>query len=300
MDDLVNSLASTFEVTKSENNIYSKHPRFDQYKQKTGKAADQNVRRKDFLKQQKQRRCDFLNHVRGLAVGDWNEEDAEKSNSDCDDMEVTQQKFKPPKRYKDQLMLSEWLVDVPKDFHLEWLMLVCPIGKRNLVVAAGGRTSSYSKSGYCVDTFASCLPGGSIQTSSGYTVLDCIYSTAEQIFYVLDVMCWNNHPVYDSETEFRFFWLKTKLNETSQLATVSKSNSYKFLGLCNYACTKDQISLALADCEPNKVDGLLFYHKRTHYTFGSTPLVTWLKVPMVKEILEIDPPPGFSDFEMAS
>ena len=32
-------------------------------------------------------------------------------------------------------MLSEWLVDVPDDLVQEWFMVVCPIGKRNLVIA---------------------------------------------------------------------------------------------------------------------------------------------------------------------
>lgn len=35
-----------------------------------------------------------------------------------------------------QLMLSEWLVDVPDDLVQEWFMVVCPMGKRNLVIAA--------------------------------------------------------------------------------------------------------------------------------------------------------------------
>ena len=33
-------------------------------------------------------------------------------------------------------MLSEWLVDVPDDLVEEWFMVVCPMGKRNLVIAA--------------------------------------------------------------------------------------------------------------------------------------------------------------------
>ena len=33
-------------------------------------------------------------------------------------------------------MLSEWLVDVPDDLVQEWVMVVCPMGKRNLVIAA--------------------------------------------------------------------------------------------------------------------------------------------------------------------
>lgn len=34
-----------------------------------------------------------------------------------------------------QLMLSEWLVDVPAELDTEWLMVVCPVGKRSLIVA---------------------------------------------------------------------------------------------------------------------------------------------------------------------
>lgn len=44
----------------------------------------------------------------------------------------------------------------------------------------------------------------------------------------------------------------------------------------------------------SKIDGLLFYHKRTHYTFGSTPLVVWLKPYMLPEILNIPVPDKLS------
>lgn len=30
-----------------------------------------------------------------------------------------------------------------------------------------------------------------------YTILDCIYSDVERTYYILDVMCWRGHPVYD-------------------------------------------------------------------------------------------------------
>lgn len=35
--------------------------------------------------------------------------------------------------------------------------------------------------------------------TSDYTVLDCIYSELTRTFYILDLMCWKGHPVYDSE-----------------------------------------------------------------------------------------------------
>lgn len=39
-----------------------------------------------------------------------------------------------------------------------------------------------------------------------------------------------------------------------------------------------------------QLDGLLFYHKRSHYTFGPSPLVVWLKAYMMPEILGISVP----------
>lgn len=30
-----------------------------------------------------------------------------------------------------------------------------------------------------------------------YTILDCIYSEVDRTYYILDVMCWRGHPVYD-------------------------------------------------------------------------------------------------------
>lgn len=49
--------------------------------------------------------------------------------------------YKKPKRYKDFLMLSEWLVDVPEDFAEKYYAVPCPVGKRVLVVS--GNVSSY-------------------------------------------------------------------------------------------------------------------------------------------------------------
>lgn len=40
------------------------------------------------------------------------------------------------------------------------------------------------------------------------------------------------------------------------------------------------------------MDGLLFYHRQTHYTPGSTPLVGWLRPYMVSDILGIEVPEG--------
>lgn len=33
-------------------------------------------------------------------------------------------------------------------------------------------------------------------------ILDCLFDEKEGIYYVLDIMCWSNHPVYDSEVKY--------------------------------------------------------------------------------------------------
>ena len=42
-------------------------------------------------------------------------------------------------RYADELMLSEWLVDIPETLSNDWIFLPCPAGKRCLVVASNVR-----------------------------------------------------------------------------------------------------------------------------------------------------------------
>jgi snurportin-1 len=63
------------------------------------------------------------------SVGDGNLSD------NPDEMEWSPPKIKPPRAYQDQIMLSEWLDEVPVDFETNWL-----VGKRCLVVASRVKT----------------------------------------------------------------------------------------------------------------------------------------------------------------
>ncbi|XP_075620395.1 snurportin-1 isoform X2 [Balearica regulorum gibbericeps] len=244
------------------------HPRLAAYKARSGPG--QAERRQRLLRLQKERRLDYVNHARRLAEDDWagvESEGEEKEGEDAEEEEMDVDAGKKlPKRYANQLMLSEWLVDVPLDLEQEWVVVVCPVGKRALVVASRGSTAAYTKSGFCVNRFPSLLPGGNRHNSTSekvYCILDCIYNEAKQTYYILDVMCWRGHPVYDCQTDFRFFWLFSKIQEEEGLGEKSRINP---------------------------VDGLLFYHKQTHYTPGSTPLVGWLRPYMVPEILGLAVP----------
>ncbi|XP_063201617.1 snurportin-1 isoform X2 [Chroicocephalus ridibundus] len=242
------------------------HPRLAAYKPRGGPG--QAERRQRLLRLQRERRLDYVNHARRLAEDDWagvESEGEEEKDEEEEEMDVDAVK-KLPKRYANQLMLSEWLVDVPLDLEQEWVVVVCPVGKRALVVASRGTTAAYTKSGFCVNRFPSLLPGGNRHNSTSekvYSILDCIYNEVKQTYYILDVMCWRGHPVYDCQTDFRFFWLFSKIQEEEGLGEKSRINP---------------------------VDGLLFYHKQTHYTPGSTPLVGWLRPYMVPEILGLTVP----------
>ncbi|XP_069653970.1 snurportin-1 isoform X2 [Haliaeetus albicilla] len=266
MEELSAALAAGA-VLAAPNSPAGPHPRLAAYKARGGPG--QAERRRRLLRLQRERRLDYVNHARRLAEDDWagveSEGEEKEEIAEEEEMDVDAGK-KLPKRYANQLMLSEWLVDVPLDLEQEWVVVVCPVGKRALVVASRGTTAAYTKSGFCVNRFPSLLPGGNRHNSTSekvYCILDCIYNEAKQTYYILDVMCWRGHPVYDCQTDFRFFWLSSKIQEEEGLGEKSRINP---------------------------VDGLLFYHKQTHYTPGSTPLVGWLRPYMVPEILGLAVP----------
>ncbi|XP_023811404.1 snurportin-1 isoform X1 [Oryzias latipes] len=307
MDDLTQALSTSFAVSKEPNSISAPHPRLSQYKSKYS-VLEQSERRRRFLDFQKSKRLNYVNHARRLASGDWTgadsdgEEDMEKQEegeqnqggeTEEEGMEIEKRKL--PKHYANQLMLSEWLVDVPSELDTDWLLVVCPVGKRSLIVASKGSTAAYTKSGYCVNRFPSLLPGGNRHNSAmgkDYTILDCIYSEVDRTFYILDVMCWRGHPVYDCPTEFRFFWLQSKVQETEGMSEIAKRNPFRFVSLQSSECTPASIQKVLAAEYSFSVDGLLFYHRQTHYTPGSTPLVGWLRPYMVADILGMAVPEG--------
>ncbi|XP_074736980.1 snurportin-1 isoform X2 [Strix uralensis] len=230
MEELSAALAAGVALA-APNSPAAPHPRLAAYKARGGPG--QAERRQRLLRLQRERRLDYVNHARRLAEDDWagvesegEDKDKEGEDEEEEEMDVDAGK-KLPKRYANQLMLSEWLVDVPLDLEQEWVVVVCPVGKRALVVASRGTTAAYTKSGFCVNRFPSLLPGGNRHNSTSekvYCILDCIYNEAKQTYYILDVMCWRGHPVYDCQTDFRFFWLYSKIQEEEGLGEKSRIN----------------------------------------------------------------------------
>ncbi|KAG0263281.1 hypothetical protein BGZ95_003846, partial [Linnemannia exigua] len=124
--------------------------------------------------------------------------------------------------FKDQMMMPEPMADIPIDLDTSYYIVPLPIGHRCFVISADGKTTARLPSGQLlVAAFESCLPAGSSQyrgnRRSDYCILDCVYSSVTRTFWTMDIMCWRGHPVYECETEFRFWWLRGKLAEIESL-----------------------------------------------------------------------------------
>ncbi|XP_075537217.1 snurportin-1 isoform X2 [Dermacentor variabilis] len=295
MDGLLDSLSAGLRVTLDENSTLTPHPRFASYKLKYS-ASSQEARRLKFFEDQKKKRSDLFEHARRLALGS-DDRGPSRNGDEQMDCSVSRPRNSAPRIYKNRLMLSEWLVDVPEDFAENWLLVPCPVAKRCLVVSSKGSTRSYARNGYRIAVFSSLLPGGSKSSDgkhSDFCLLDCVFSEVHRTYYILDLLCWKSHPVCDSEAEFRFYWLDEKLSEMPQIKETSDDNRRcRFVTLPRYPCTTEAISALMNSPLPfeDELDGLLFYHKKAHYFEGVSPLVGWLKPYMVPEILgaSVDP-----------
>ena len=161
-------------------------------------------------------------------------------------------------------------------------------------VASRGRTTAYTRKGYCLKRFPSHLPGGNHTHNAKFTILDCIFNEISEVFYVMDVMCWNRHTFYDSERDLRYFLLKFKFEEEKEaLCKRSSRHPLLFELHLQYSCTKESLSEVFSQRWPVSVDGLLFFHLQGHYIRRHSPLCVWLKPGMLNDILKLQPSAAF-------
>lgn len=77
------------------------------------------------------------------------------------------------------------------------------------------------------------------------SILDCLYSEVEKTYYILDLMCWNGHTVYDTEVrrmhidnvlhDFSFKveeWLLNKWEALFSLADLHYLESNQNINFC--------------------------------------------------------------------
>lgn len=133
--------------------------------------------------------------------------DTQDGNFDTS-MDETSSKEASRSLYCDQIMLAEWMDEIPPDLGHKYIVISCPVGKRCLVVAGRGRTICRTRKGSIFDVFESMLPHGSRNSakaqSMDMTVLDCIYSHDENVIWVLDLISWRGTPYHECDTDFRW------------------------------------------------------------------------------------------------
>ncbi|ESN92097.1 hypothetical protein HELRODRAFT_186161 [Helobdella robusta] len=313
MEELEASLALNFNVSGDPNSSLSTvHPRLSVYKNyaRHDPERSQEKRRKEIMKTMKEKRSNVVERLRNLTSDGFGEDEVVGCHADLDfpptvvappvhisgDLEKDKvvsgrNVAAAAKRLKDQLMLSEWMIDVPEDFEDDWYMLKCPVGKRCLVVASQGTTKVFRRNGHLLIEFQSNLCGGSRAdlNRKHNAILDCVFSNMKQ-FYVLDMMVINNMQLYNVDTECRWFIMESKFREELHEATVqSNFNPYPFV-LCDrtYSCRKEVLEQLMAvESEEYDLDGLLFYHKKADYLIGTTPFQLWLVACMLPDFLGV-------------
>lgn len=181
------------------------------------------------------------------------------------------------KWFSKQLLLPEWMIDVPDRLNEDWFVFARPSGKRCFVVSSNGATISRLRNGSMLHRFPSALPNGSRKRNASgsgqtYSILDCIFHEMDQTYYVIDMICWRGYSLYDCTAEFRFFWLNSKLVETGACEPPSYYHKYKFSLVPVYTCDQNGLYAAYTGVAPFVKDGLLFYNKHSHYQPGNTPL----------------------------
>ncbi|XP_044269920.1 snurportin-1 [Tribolium madens] len=254
-------------------------------------AFTQEKKRQLFLQKQKEKRSEAFDEKRDLSEL-FTEDSTEPM--ECESLTKKKHLKKCPFGYK--LMGSEWFTEVPDDLPDNWLIKLCPEGIRYLVVANKAITTCYYRNGRSSFTFKSKLPGGNSDCGHKFTVLDCIYNKNVNTLFVYDVLAWNSMSLINAEVQMRFFWLKSKFQEFTELSVINERKNFRFMLVdffpAEVALLQDHLFTPfMVNGVELSLDGVLFYHKEGHYVFGDSPLVWWLRTFMLAELLNIDVPP---------
>eukprot|EP01023_Acetabularia_acetabulum_P012540 TRINITY_DN1586_c1_g3_i2.p1 TRINITY_DN1586_c1_g3~~TRINITY_DN1586_c1_g3_i2.p1 ORF type:complete len:420 (-),score=55.68 TRINITY_DN1586_c1_g3_i2:271-1530(-) len=234
-------------------------------------------RRQQALERQKQSRFEQLALVRQLTEACLEEQDQgqEKEESiqqefavgnDVDMEEYAQSKKNGRRqRYVGQLMLADWMLEIPHDLCQNWLVTARAEGQQCLVIACRGRVITRLRSGRTLHRLRG-TPLNKI-ASYGLTLLDAVYYQDKQTYYIMDVLCWKDYLLVECQAEFRVFWLQQQI--APELDT-QKTKGIQF-SVAQYQSQCQAEYLANFKQAPVEFvyDGFLFLHKQGHYQIDS-------------------------------
>ncbi|KAM7537718.1 hypothetical protein Aperf_G00000068154 [Anoplocephala perfoliata] len=196
-----------------------------------------------------------------------------------------------------------------RNFESEYLFKLCPKGRHVCVVAGKGQTNVYSRSGVCLATLLTRLPGGGLGQSSSMmhryeTILDCIMlgvpsatmthqeesfidvvsasSPKEKlVFMVLDLVSLKSTSYSFITFSERCQWLENFHRELIEACESTDLAQFKVIPA--HSCYSESMISVFSSPPPFELDGVLFYHSCVSYRRGPTPLVGWLKPYMLPE-----------------
>ncbi|KAG9445975.1 hypothetical protein H6P81_012103 [Aristolochia fimbriata] len=272
--------------------------------------SDQQKRRDLALLRQAQSRRDAQHHARALASSvislpsqadepepevEEVEDSSPSSSRDFNVVDASKLRGHEARRwFSRQLMLPEWMIDIPPRLSHDWYVFTRPAGKRCFVVSSNGTTVSRLRNGSILHYFPSALPNGArtkdiAGPAHNFSTLDCIFHEPDQTYYVIDMVCWRSYSLYDCSAEFRFFWLNSKLSETGACNPPSLYHKYRFSVVPIYECDQKGLQAAYSGPVPYAKDGLLFYNKHAQYQTGNTPLaLVWKDENCSQYVLDTD------------
>lgn len=266
----------------------------DLYKNSAKLSEKQSERRDQLLRNQKNQRNANVDSNRGISslVKEIETQESSSHHSLSNLKHIfTQHK----------LQRSEWFLDLPDDISENWVIVPCPVGQRCLLIFTRNRAYLINKRGKCLLNFyvhpSKALHG---------TVLDCIHVKDTKQFYILDILSYKNYDLINCDVDFRFFWIKNKIQDDHLQSfhdeySIIPSTFFAVEALDNYLSFYPPFEDASW-----QLDGLLFFHKESHYIFGQTPLVLWLNAFMVPELFNISmihiiykaqKPPSYIDYK---
>eukprot|EP01025_Chloroclados_australasicus_P047482 TRINITY_DN532_c0_g1_i3.p1 TRINITY_DN532_c0_g1~~TRINITY_DN532_c0_g1_i3.p1 ORF type:complete len:413 (+),score=44.25 TRINITY_DN532_c0_g1_i3:252-1490(+) len=185
----------------------------------------------------------------------------------------SQNQQKRQQRYAGQLMLPEWMLQIPQDFTTNWIVLPRPEGQQCLVIAFRGRVVTRLRSGRVLHK----VRGTNLNkiAAHGLTLLDAVFNQESMTYYVMDVLIWKDYLMVDCQADFRMFWLQqqiapeiqdSKKKEGGQAGTDQLSFQVVPSGM---ECSAEMLQQAKDNDIGIVRDGLLFLHKQGHYLIDS-------------------------------
>jgi snurportin-1 len=209
-----------------------------------------------------------------------------------------------------QLMLPEWLIDIPSDLGPAWLALPRPEGPRCLLVAGGGSTAARDRAGALLERLRSGLPGGGApgpaRPGAG-AILDAVWHAPTATYYALDVLSWQGQDLGGCTAEFRLHWLRARLDELAAeqggaadggvaawtVGGGGAPRARRVEPLPAYDAAPAGIAAAHSAPAPFLRDGLYLLHRRAHYAPGTTPLaLAWKDAACSRYVVDTDPHTG--------